>query len=257
MTAPLRVVLHGGLGNQLFQYFKARVVSANGEPRRIALYRDLLARYTTARDFELETLLHAEALPFVTVRQIDRLSRLRIPKLLYRLTRREWIPALPGFGAVLDGYFQFDRSFAVHDDRAMQQVLEAWRAALGGAGRLPKQARERLMHIRLGDFFESPAATRAYAAQRIAAVPDDCDVVTDQEALLDHVIQAEGRRGSLRVIGSSSWDAWNLLGWMAGYRSVTTNGSTLAFWAAALGGATLISTNQAHERLFARLAIRN
>lgn len=257
MTAPVRVVLHGGLGNQLFQYFKARLMTVDTVQPRIMLYGDLLGRYSTARGFELETLLRAEALPFVGISPIDSLSRLRIPKLMHRLTRHECVPSIPAFGTIVDGYFQVDRSFEAHSGHAMRGVLFAWRDALNRSGLLQRPTRKRLLHIRLGDFFESPARARAYAAARIAEVEGDCDLVTDQENLVDEVVKSQGQQGLVRLIPSAGWDAWRLLSWMTGYRCLATNGSTLAYWAAALGGAKLHSTNLEHGRIFARLSDAN
>ena len=254
-STPIHVVLHGGLGNQLFQYLRVRAMIISGESwRPVRLYADLLGRYNSARSLDLKQLLDAEQFAGVDVVLIDAVSRLRLPKLLAKLTRKEWVWELPFHGAIVDGYFQHPSALCDLPSQALHDLVGGWRDGLVKQGLLPQaQDREAIAHMRLGDFFPRPGQALAYAAQRLEKVPNGTDILTDQEAVVAKAIAEAGRTSHLQVVPSSTLEAWQLLKLMARYKRVATNGSTLAFWSAALGGSDLLTSNALHQQMFPRL----
>jgi hypothetical protein len=244
----IRIVLHGGLGNQLFQYFVGRVeqVQRGGG---ITLHAELLQRYGTARGLELSPLLEAPSEADVDVTPIGPLARARVPKLLQRMGLGDRVLRVPGWGRIVDGYFHRADEFAPFGPAARAHVLQDWRQALAPQGLLLAAHTDHLMHLRLGDFFKSRDRARAFAVDRLRGVGAHTDVVTDQEDLIGELISELPEGRNLTVIPSAALSAWELFSLMSGYRTITTNGSSLAFWAAVLGERTLESTNPEHVAL--------
>jgi hypothetical protein len=55
--AKVNVVLHGGLGNQLFQYYVSLILIQNQEKGTINLVTDYLGIYRSKREYELTNYL--------------------------------------------------------------------------------------------------------------------------------------------------------------------------------------------------------
>lgn len=244
---PVRVVLHGGLGNQLFQLFYATNLAMRRPGTPVHLHSELLQRYVTARDFELNCLVQQN--PLVSIRPIGRLCRLRLPKLAYRLTKQEREWNVPGFGLLVDGYFQTRQHYERFNRQQLLAVVDAWRSSLGLDTTAKPEGRQ-LVHIRLGDFFQSDHEAMQYLAERFRQLDPDTDVMSNQEDLVSRAIEALGRSGRTRVITTRELDSWALLRRMASYPKIQTNGSTLAFWAAWLSAAALQTTDHSHQMTF-------
>lgn len=248
--SPVRVVLHGGLGNQLFQLFYAKNLAMRRPGTPVHLHSELLQRYETARDFELNCLVQQNRL--VSIQPIGRLCRLRLPKLAYRLTKQEREWNIPGVGLLVDGYFQTRQHYERFNRPQLLAVIDAWRSRLG-LDVTPKPEGRQLVHIRLGDFFQSDHEAMQYVAQRLQQLDPDIDVMSNQENLVSRAIEALGRSGRTRVIITRELDSWSLLRRMASYPKIQTNGSTLAFWAACLSAAALQTTDHSHQMTFRHL----
>lgn len=246
-SGTIRVVLHGGLGNQLFQLYFATNLARQRGIGVVQLHADLLGKYSTARGFELQPLIGSGDLG--SVRPIGRFCRLRLPKIVHRLTKREGVWNVPGVGVLLDGYFQSRRDYARFDRDDLSATLQAWRLRLGFS---PAHSRTRrpLIHLRLGDFFQDAEDALRYAADRLRDTDPDSDVMSNQEDLVTRAIDVLGRSGRTKLVSTQERDSWQVLAAMSRYSVIHTNGSTLAFWAAWLSGARLQTTNEDHMSLF-------
>lgn len=246
-TLPVRVVLHGGLGNQLFQFFYATNLAMRLPGTPVHLHRELLQRYETVRNFELDCLVRDN--PMVSIQPIGRFCRLRLPKLAYRLTKqeREWY--VYGAGLIVDGYFQTRQHYERFNRQQLLAVVDAWRSRLG-LETLSKLEGRQLVHIRLGDFFQSDYEAIQYVTQRFQQLDPDIDVMSNQEELVCRAIEALGRSGRTQIITTRELNSLALLQRMAAYKKIQTNGSTLAFWAACLSAAALQTTDPSHQMTF-------
>jgi len=244
---PVRVVLHGGLGNQLFQLFYATNLSMRRAGTPVHLHSELLQQYETARDFELNCLVQQD--PLVSIQPIGRLCRLRLPKVASRLTKQEREWNVPGVGLLVDGYFQARQHYERFNRSQLLAVVDTWRSRLRMDVTAKPEGRQ-LVHIRLGDFFQSDHEAMQYVSQLLRQLDPDTDVMSNQEDLVSRAIEASGRSGRTRVITTRELDSWALLRRMASYPKIQTNGSTLAFWSAWLSAAALQTTDHSHQMTF-------
>lgn len=249
-NCTIRIVLHGGLGNQLFQYFVGRLEAKRRSATRLALVPDLLAQYGAARELELAPLIDGEPEGLVCIVPANRLDRLRVPKVIWRLTRREIILRLPGRGATIDGYFQWVSSYGIYPSQAFREVIGSWRSVLSTTHILLQPQHERVTHIRLGDFFRSEAQARAFARQRLKALTSPTDLVTDGEKILGDELARLALPFDVKIVPTAELSAWELLSLLSGYKRIDTNGSSLAFWAAVLSRAELVTSNSDHEAIW-------
>lgn len=237
------VVLHGGLGNQLFQLFVGEAV-ARRTRSELALFDGVLARYAAPHVVEVGPLL-PDLDRRLCLTSFERLlARARLPKVRERLSGAESILQV-GSVFLVDGYFQQEPGrWQILPDEG-RAIVEQWRAILRfpspGAGSV-------IHHVRLRDFFRSAQDAEAHAEQRVHKAGPGV-FVTDDDALLRRVLARHGRLNDL--IPSSGRSAWQALGEMARFATIETNGSTLAVWAALLGGCELRTTVEGHAA-FAR-----
>lgn len=248
-TKKVTVVLHGGLGNQLFQYFKAALY-ANDTDGALVVTADLLGRYKAAHTLELLPLLKLEmenGRP--SIAPVNRLCQLRLPKIIARLFGKEVVVVFPFFGAVVDGYFQTPLDYVMHQRVAWQTLLQRWRLALDlsdvSATRLKK-----ITHIRLSDFFHSEKEALLHAEAQLRSLKEETDIVTDQEELVSAAIKSVALPFTVRLVPSRGFTGWEVFRLFARYDRISTNGSTLAFWAAVLARVEFTSTNKDHEELW-------
>lgn len=232
---------HGGLGNQLFQIFFARLV-ANAKGTEYGELHDLNYphRFTRSSIVPLSS--------YACSPTHRALSRLRIPKLLKRvgLSRRESVSL--GRDVYLDGYFQEVEDYSSFSDAMIRAQIERLRRELGIE---PQSARDfgTLYHIRLGDFFNAPAAARQHALERVEQLEPHSTVVTNQEDVFaDGEIRQLMEAKHCRVHPSNTYTPEDVLRLMTTYCTIVTNNSTLAFWASVLGNC---KTNFDDPRLFA------
>lgn len=251
-TTSVRVVLHGGLGNQLFQYFIGHLEARHLATPLLRLNTHALGNYSAARKFELAPLTTLPSdTPQVTVHANDLIARLRIPKLLHRLTKREMVLNCPIYGRLVDGYFQHRKDFQRYPPAMLHNLRSDWRHALFMKDLLCAPNRLRITHIRLGDFFRSSEEARHFARGHLVNLRGTSDLVTDQEDLVQSILEELHLLGRLRVVPSKSMDAWSLLRLFSQYGHIETNGSSLAFWAATLAGTQFTSSNPEHQAIHA------
>jgi len=247
----VRVVLQGGLGNQLFQFFLGLLEAHHQCFRELRLFATLLGRYSSPRTLEIANLIDIGpgSLP-VHVCPIDPLSSLRIPKVASKFIAADVRLRIPGFGTLLDGYYQEPRYFMEFDAALVADTLSQWRARLKHQGLLVERDMDAVVHLRLRDFFGTQEATTHFVRDSLSSLGHKADIVTDDEDIVADVLRHAGSPASLQLAPTREMTAWDVLRILTHYSRIRTNGSSLAFWAAVLGRIEFESSNSAHVELW-------
>ena len=248
-------ILHGGLGNQLFQYFYATLLTDARHANSLQLVTARLGHYVVERDMELEPLLAVSDIVAVRDR-MSPLERCRVPKLLQRLTGKEGPLRLGGRHVLVDGYFQQWSAYDRFAASAIASLLDRWRGVLREGNLLVAPTLPPLTHIRLTDFVAAGRDPRDLAGPAVAAVPADGSIMTDDEATIGSLLAARADGDRPRLVPTGGLSSWDVFRAMSQFRTIHTNGSSLACWAAVLAGARLVSTNADHAA-FARRCARS
>ena len=244
-------MLHGGLGNQLFQYFVAQAEAVGRQSLELRVIPDVLVRYRTARNLEIMNLIDTSAAePRVLLLPVDLLALVRLPKIAKKLTGKESMMRMPGYGTLLDGYFQELRFFQRYDAVQLGIVLSDWRKMLAAQGLLQPSELPQITHVRLGDYFKSRSDARQFAYERIAGLRGATDLVTDQEDLVAEVLTEISLPFEVRLRPTATLSAWEFFQLLSTYKQVVTNGSSLAFWSAVLSGADFSTSNLEHMKIW-------
>lgn len=249
--AATSVVLHGGLGNQLFQYFIASMEAASVSASELRVITDFIAQYEGSRALEIENLINAVGFfPRVILMSSDILLRARLPKIVNRLVGRELIMRIPIYGTVLDGYFQELRFFRAYPTELLNSSLTTWRNILSEQGHLQPKQRRSVMHIRLTDFFKSSLDAKGFVKQKLAQLSEATDLVTDQEEIVMDALATFSFPFDVRLQRTSTFTAWEVFALFSTYECIETNGSSLAFWAAVLAQTQFRSSNAKHVSIW-------
>lgn len=222
-----RVVVrtHGGLGNQTFQLFYARLFAQQAYASLFETH-DLRYAHRFARSNELEQA------PAPTIGEWA-VSALRLPKILTRVRLPK--DAVTLFGTTyLDGYYQRFADYEKFDDASLRRELHRLRSEFG-LSEIP--TREVGMHLRLGDFFKSDADVVQHLNERLRRLGPNTEIVTNEESRLRTPSVAEtltAKRAS--IVPTTDMTPEQVLRTLASFRHVDGNDSTLLFWASVLSG---------------------
>lgn len=219
---------HGGLGNQLFQIFYARLLAKQSETPDLIVVHDLRYKHR----FDLSTqfaVLRGPPPPLV-----HWLSSIRLPKLVSKV-RLTYVESMRLGGTIyLDGYFQRPDQYNAFSDRQLFEELRRLRAEFNIDGDFDSVT---LIHLRLGDFFGNEADQINHLEVRLRRLPRDAHIITNRDDLLlipDYA--AALKTFGCQHIPTSTLSADALLRLMSRYKSIESNNSTLAFWASVLTG---------------------
>ena len=244
-VADAKVVVrtHGGLGNQLFQIFYARLCA--GEEPITVIHDD---NYPHA--FSLSSAFQGYREPTLIQRWI---SACRVPKVLDRSHLSRGGRVKMGRTIFLDGYFQSAQFYGRFENGRLAEALEQLRAEFDIR---PHETRgDELHHIRLGDFFRSENAQTAYLAERLRELPRGAFIITNREDLVGIATQSEQFANmGLKVVPSVHASPDATLRLMSGYQKIVSNDSTLAFWAACLAKRVLVTPSAMLNSTFRRLS---
>jgi hypothetical protein len=232
MNTVLRT--HGGLGNQIFQVLFARLYA---EGRRDALFEIHDARYKHrfARSTELGKSTRCKS----HLQQL--VSSCRLPKILHRLSlsTNEKISL---FGTVyLDGYFQSVHHYEPFPSGEVAEQLIRIRDEL----KITNNNKQGLLvHLRLGDFFNSIDAARLHAISLLRDLKPNSTIITNQESLLaEPELQSMLDHIGCVVQTTEGFSPEQVLRFMSQFEQIVANDSTLTFWASVLGGCNVEFTN--------------
>lgn len=219
---------HGGLGNQLFQIFYARLcASARGVG-----YAELHdTRY--AHGFTRSTELHPAPLTATLFQRW--ISAMRLPKLALRAGLISGEAVTFAGNAYLDGYFQREGDYTAFDADAVRREIAHLRDELRVDPEQPAVG-PCLYHVRLGDFFGDRQSALDHAIERVGTLARNSVVITNQEDIFaDAVVARSMAEKGCALIGTDGFSAENVIRLMSGYAEIVTNDSTLALWASVLG----------------------
>jgi hypothetical protein len=242
------VVLHGGLGNQLFQYFMGLILLKGQENNSMNLATEYLDGYSAKREYELAE-YQLDNVDHKLIKCKNVLIKLRIPKLLkkFRITK-EFILNIPLCGVVIDGYFQNKKNYmkchADHVRQTLQELRKRWH------GNNVTKKYGIILHLRLTDFFGQEDDAISFVKSKLTSITYPVDLITDQEELVIDVIKTLRKNDQIQLIDSKKMKATEVLKILASYEKIITNGSTLAFWASILNGSELETSNQEHTILW-------
>ena len=244
-----RVVVrtHGGLGNQLFQVFYARLLATERQADYVEIH-DANYPHKFQRSSAL-TVPRGRPGPVQAA-----VSSARIPKVLQRLGRgRSEVFGLFS-DRYADGYFQRTDQYLSFPPAAIRAEIDRLRGELGIDPATPKDPRH-LYHLRLGDFFNDPEKALGHACERVKDLVPGSVIITNQEDIfLEPRISQAMVNSGCTLQPSGNFSAEQVIQLMAGFAVIVTNDSTLAFWASVLGNCQTAFKNarlaELHQFLF-------
>lgn len=244
MTVIVRT--HGGLGNQIFQIFFARLYAQ-------ALNTDYAELHDSNYDHKFGRSQEIRPAPAVVTKRQHMMSDFRVPKFLLRLRVRK-TEKITAFGdTFLDGYFQRASDYIAFSDALVGAQIEDLREELNIGWN--ESSGSTLYHIRLGDFFSNHQDAKAHALDRIEKLEPGSTIISNQEEVfLEDSVQDKLRGKCCMLHSTIGYKSEDVLRLMSKYGRIVTNNSTLALWASVLGNCqTEFSDSRlaaVHERLF-------
>lgn len=243
------LLLQGGLGNQLFEIFYATaLVLFENRNKTVNILTKFLSKYSTPRNLEVYPLLKSNLVNY-ELTEANSFANLRLAKIVSKILKRDLPISIPYLGTFLDGYYQHVQNYNKFDQEIISKIINEWRQILLSSGVIKFIQFEVISHIRLGDFFSSRELAYNFLIKRFESLPVGSDIITDDEDLIREFLVEKGLNQNYKIITTNGFDAWEVLALMTSYKKIYTNGSTLAFWACALSGGDLISTNFDHNSL--------
>lgn len=218
---------HGGLGNQIFQLLYARLYSEQNKAV-LGEIHDSNYKHHFPRSLELSS--HKAQLSFLQ----RLLSLLRLPKILNRIGT-DRVEKVKLMGSIfLDGYFQSENQYKLFKPEKITQELIRIRNEL----KISNIKKEKfLIHLRLGDFFESFEESKIFALTRLRDLPLGATIITNQEILLTNSeVKFLIDKANCKVVSTIDFTPEEIIRFMSKFENIIANDSTLTFWAAVLGG---------------------
>ena len=225
---------HGGLGNQLFQIFFALALADRTQDNDIKVFHHLRYKHR----FELSPILER----YRKETSLDRyriISSLRMPKVLTKMGLRSSGYLHVGSLYVLDDYFQDLRHYTCFTTKNLKSSMKTIKSLFIHE---PISKKDSLYHLRLKDFFRNESEEKGHLLERIKDMRNGSDIITNNDGLFERLVDSTLlERRSIRLIKTSHAKAEDILRLMMNYRTIDSNGSTLALWAAVLSSANLNS----------------
>ena len=227
----VHLVMHGGLGNQFFQYFKFSLICQRNNSNILYIHEEFLQKYNTPRYCEILNFIMLNEGKNFLISNPCLITNLRIPKVIYKIFNKEYVLRIPFFGCILDGYFQKPSNFLIGDKDLINATLTKWIKILSNTGLISKKDHDSVCHLRLGDFFDNPSSALLYARERLESFREVIHIATDEEAIVANAIKLTANPKNYVLLPTSTLDSWGVFSLLTKYRVIHTNGSTLAFWA--------------------------
>lgn len=227
---------HGGLGNQLYQVNYALLLRNRLEAKLFLWHDD-----NYYHKFKLANCFHwISQLDYVPI-----ILKTRFVKLLNKICMYCSIESLRiGSFIYLDGYFHKSKIYASFSKFEKQCVLYQFRNEMEISDSWKE---EPLLHLRMGDFFKNEAVKIKVIDKMLSALgsSDIIHCVTNEERLVCERLKF--KKCDVHLVKTAGLSSLELLRLMSSYKSITSNGSTLATWAAILGKSRLTSTWEQEE----------
>ena len=255
------VNLHGGLGNQLFQLFAARVLAGIHSNSEICFRLKSLGRYSRPAEYELPNILSSSYLSDINLILSpfqDLLLSLRLPKLISKLSSRDCYIKAPGEMLVLDSYFDnIDYMKNINTAILGRELCDLTRNIRHNLNK--SSDTNLLLHLRLGDFFESAEQKTSFVVETLAK--NECsacklDIITNEEDLVLDIISCNQQLDPYKynLVKSSGMTGAELMRVMLNYKKIYTNGSSLALWSAIIAKSEFSTTSLRHADFYSFLS---
>ena len=246
----ITVVLHGGLGNQLFQLFRSLLILIEHSNAKIEFIEFFLDKYATKRKFELGPYLGSH-IQYERKINPNLYIKLRIAKILNSISpKKEKIYTFHHNEFIVDGYFQSINDYESIPFNTIKNSLKLIKRSVTGHLVLIKYKKKEIYHIRLSDFFKKKEDAENYINMILNNICQDIDLITDDEKTLKNAIYKKKLRYKVNLISTKNYSSWKVIQIMFKYQKIFSNGSTLAFWAAILSESNLEISNQKLQDLF-------
>lgn len=224
----------GGVGNQLFQLLAGYAYSKK-YGARFCVIHDL--SYLQEHSKQRTNLLDY---PEEGASLINRLiSKLRPLKIFNKLGGNRNHFKL--FNVIyLDGYYQ--------NLKFWQEYIDFFPIEIFPCVSPPKK--EKIIHMRLGDFFEADEDRMKFIRKRFAMTDGVFEVMSNSENLVNRVIIERNEQKRIKLLSTAQLKPDEVLLKMCEYAHIDSNESTLAFWAALFGRRHLDIHNRNLELLY-------
>lgn len=244
------IVLHGGLGNQLFQFFRGLLILLEHPRYKIFFQEYFLDKYPVSREYSLSPI--TKALYFChRIKKVNFFIRMRfLVKIINKILRKDLIISIWPCYIIVDGYFQNALNYKDINKDAIKGAIDLLRKITQEKLLINKPIKKEIHHIRLTDFFVSEEKSRKFIQDFLNCCNGNINVITDDEDLFFDIVKNTKLSFRVNVIPTKNSSSWDLLHILSSYRVVNTNGSSLAFWGALLSGGVLITSNKEHQELF-------
>lgn len=223
------VNLHGGLGNQIFQLYKAFYLSKKYRSK-IQINTYYLDKYSRSFPYELSFI--KLDLPTVSNRSI------RFVKALSRLISKDFVGKI-GPNIYLDSYYQ---SFSASQLKSFKEFRELIIHSLGKTIVANGKA---VLHVRTTDFYLD---IDEYVSRLVLAIrhsrKTSFDVITDDLSSAQKICKQIPGINVASYNSHFDLSSIELLMKFGEYNSIIGNGSTLSFWSAILFKREFHSSNE-------------
>jgi hypothetical protein len=238
----LELVLHGGLGNQLYQLFYALCVSRMYDIKRVIVNQDHLSRYSTPRKFELGIFELDSLFGCDVDYSRSCFGGLRLPKFANKISQNESELKL-GSILLVDGYFQNVNSYRRFSQIDLQECLTVLREAYFKNQPKAEDNLACLHHIRLSDgHFSIGDQQEIEFLESYFLSESPTFIMTDKEDVVRSIGKNVGC-SSFHIVKSDSLSPCELLAKMGTFCAIKSNGSTLALWSSIIYSRELFSSN--------------
>lgn len=243
-------MLHGGLGNQLFQFFKGLIILLEHPSYKIFTEEYFLDKYPVARKYSLNPVTNYLG-SCQRIKKVNFFIRMRfLVKIINKVLRRDFIISIWPSYIIVDGYFQSTINYQDINKEAIKAAIDLLRKIVKEKILINKAFKKEIHHIRLTDFFVSEEKSRKFIQDFLSRSSRNINVITDNEDLFLDTVKKTKLSFRVNIIPTKNSSPWDLVRIFSGYKTIHSNGSSLAFWGAILSGAELVSSNRDHQELF-------
>jgi hypothetical protein len=219
----------GGLGNQIFQLFFARLIAEKYNTSCIFHYHE--SNYSRVTSWEYPKIF--DLLPCDYFEKL--ILKLRLPQILYRLgfNTNEYFKIGPYL--ILDGYFQNYESYKIFDHESINTQLKVLKKELQHRTN-PFKKGLNIYHFRLGDFFYSEESQQKFVLNEIDSLLPGSTIISNRDDLFlgDRNLINRLNKKNANYLVTKEMTSIDLICLFSCFRVVYSNGSTLAFWASLL-----------------------
>ncbi len=230
MTILLRTC--GGVGNQLFQSNFALLIASRSNNAKIFHLHSTNYKRVAKWELDFFNFLPARNFHFLII-------LLRLPRLLVylKIRKKEFIRI--GNFVIVDGYFLEKSNYDGFSKNEIEGCIDYLRRFIGV--KRSKKART-LLHLRLGDFFNSYQEKEFYLRHIFSQIDDKVDLITNEEDFLIDIFNNifESKFEMFKLLSTASLSSIEILELATEYDIIWYNGSTLLFWSSVLGSSALV-----------------